>query len=218
MTGPKLVDGKETRVTRNPAKRRKNLAPRLAALKRLGLDPKDPPKVDVLSTKAILSVGSRDEFLDYARTSDDGRVVDLIEKFDALSEYDQGVITVPDLCAAAGITFAELLGEVVRVAFSHNTDLSNLIAAVNQPKVVQATVDAALKADGADDRKILHQHSGFVPIPKGSSTIVRFQQLINNAREVEPGDSPNTLPPFENDTILFNTAQRGKLLPADIEG
>lgn len=205
-------------MTRNPAKRRKKVSPRLGALKRLGLDPKDPPKIDLLSTKAVQSVGSREEFLDYARTSDDGRIVTMIERYDKLSDSDRDALTIPDLCAFAEITFAELLGEVVRVAFSHNTDLSNLIAAVNQPKVVQATVDAALKPDGVDDRKVLHQHSGFVPIPKGSSTIVKFQQLINNSREVEPGDSPNSLPPFENDVVSFNTAQRGKLLPAEVDG
>jgi hypothetical protein len=85
--------------------------------------------------------------------------------------------------------------------------------------VVKATVKSAtlIGPDGVADRKMLHTHSNFIPVPKSANTIFRFQQQINNTAEAGDGEDRNTLPAFESDVVLFNNAQRGKLLPAVIE-
>jgi hypothetical protein len=42
------------------------------------------------------------------------------------------------------VRFATLLGEITAQAFEHNSDVSRLIAAVNSPQVVEATVKSAV--------------------------------------------------------------------------
>lgn len=199
------------------ARERIERSPREEALKRLGLE--DPPEVNSLFTHAIKVVGSKKKFLEYARESEHEGVVAFFEKWDSLSKTDQHALSIVDVCAAVDLKLPTLLGEVTAQAFAHNTDLSKLIAAVAQPRVVKATVDSATKylgPDGVKDRQMLHLHSNFVPVSKSSQTIFRFQQQINNAREAG-ADEPIGLPPFEQDVITINAAQRNKLLPALVE-
>jgi hypothetical protein len=163
--------------------------------------------------------GSKRKFLEYARTSEHPGVRALIQKWDGLSRSDRRALTITDLCAASEMKFSTLLAEVTGQAFEHNSDVSKLLAAVSQPRVVKATIDSAIRylgPDGVKDRQMLHSHSNFLPVPKSASTIFRFQQQINNARESD-GDEPTSLPSFSNDIIAFNAAQRGKLLPPTLD-
>ncbi len=49
---------------------------------------------------------------------------------------------------------------------------SAMVAALNHPGVVKATVDSAMTPEGQSDRTMLHKATGFLPTPKGSTTTV----------------------------------------------
>jgi hypothetical protein len=208
--------GSGTKRIRNPAWKRpgKHCSPRLDAARRLGLD--SVAAIDPITAKVIRAVGSKARFIEYARLSDEEEVRVLVEKWDTRSPSDRQALTIVDLCAACNILFETLLGAVTAAAFTHNYDASRLLAAVNQPKLVSATIQSALVVgpEGVADRKILLTHSRFLPVPKGATTVFRLQQQINNTQQAQEGDQPTSLPSFESDIVAFNAAQRNKHLPA----
>jgi hypothetical protein len=163
-------------------------------------------------------VGSKERFLEYARLSHDREIATLVERWDGLSSSDRRALSIPDLCTATGVPFSKLLGEVTAQAFEHNSDVSRLIAAVNQPRVVGAAVRSAIRVGtaGVRDRQMLLAHSGFLPVPKSASTIFHLQQQINNTREAD-GEETTALPSFSADIIAINAAQRGKLFPTAVD-
>jgi hypothetical protein len=199
-----------TRYGSSLAKRRpgKNCSPREDAVRRLGLE--IVPETNPLAVRAVRAVGSKSVFIDYARLSNDEQVQWLVGKWDGLSPSDREALCISDLCAATGLRFSTLLGEVTARAFDHNSDVSRLIAAVNQPRVVEATVRSAIRIgpDGTKDRQMLLAHSNFLPVPKSASTIFHMQQQINNA-----GEELTRLPSFSEDVIMLTAADRGKLSP-----
>jgi hypothetical protein len=188
-------------------------SPRRDALRRLGLNA--VPEINRLAVHAVCVAGGKKRFLDLARTSDHAGVQALIEKYDSLSKSDRSALSITDLCAACGVSFPVLLGQIAAQAFAHNADVSKLLAAVCQPRIVKATIESAIKnlPDGAKDRQMLLAHSNFLPVPKSATTIFRFQQQINNTRE---DYEPTAMPPFSADIIALNAAQRGNLVPATV--
>jgi hypothetical protein len=53
---------------------------------------------------------------------------------------------------------------------------ARIIAAVALPSVVECCAKAALTDEGSADRKMLFQHSGFVPTPAGAQTNISIMQ------------------------------------------
>jgi hypothetical protein len=101
--------------------------------------------------------------------------------------------------------------------FSHNYDVSCLLAAVSQPAVVKATVASALVLGpkGVADRKMLLTHSNFLPVRKSATAIFGLQQQINNARGSRRRAYGTVA--VESDIIAFGSAQRGKILPVTVD-
>ena len=107
-------------------------------------------------------------FIECARLSDDPQVLSLVTRWDTLSHYDQRRMSIEELCEAVGLAPGKLLGKVVEAAFEFNSDVSNLIAAVMHPDVVQASINRALQPKGVEDRRIQFLHSGWLPTTRGS--------------------------------------------------
>ncbi len=85
-----------------------------------------------------------------------------------------------------------------------NADVSTLVAAIAHPKGVEASIDRALEAQGVDDRRMLFQHSGFIPTLRGSTV-----NVLNMARVGVQGRLDPNLPTFEEDMMLIEKAARG---------
>jgi hypothetical protein len=47
-----------------------------------------------------------------------------------------------------------------------------LLTWVRQPEVVEKTIQMALKPSGVKDRQMLHKATGFLPMPKNTSTVI----------------------------------------------
>lgn len=169
------------------------------------------PFKGTLKYAASMLPGGKTTFLEYARLSVDPKVKELIHRWDTLSHSQKARVTLDDLCIAVDVPPVDLLKEVAGIAFSMNVDISNLIAAIHQPRVVDRTIKAAMRADGVDDRRMLHQHSGFLPAPRGAqinvSTTVSAQAAAAAKNTVQGEESG--LPDFENDAAQTVSALRG---------
>jgi hypothetical protein len=153
--------------------------------------------------------GGKHTFLEFARMSENAEVKNLVAKWDSLKIADKQKCSIDDLCNAMGMRPLDLLKEVTGIAYEYNTDLSNFIAAVAQPRVVEAGIKKAMKPDGVDDRRMLHQHSGFIPSPKGPSiTVNASAQAAAAAKTTVQGDD-NGLPDFEQSSRTTVSAIRG---------
>ncbi len=101
-------------------------------------------------------------------------------------------------CVKLQLTSTRMLEVITGACFEQSSQASSLIAAASHPAVVQATVDSALLPWGGSDRKVLHSHVGFTPVPKGTVIFSGNSQQTN----IGPGSkitkiSVNELPAID---------------------
>ncbi len=102
------------------------------------------------------------------------------------------------MCAAAGISPVKLVKAIVGTAYEAGCDVANLVAAHAHPDVVTFSTKMAQKADGIEDRKLLLQHAGFTPAPKGQTINIGVQANATAlAANAAGGDS--SVPSFLED-------------------
>lgn len=152
-------------------------------------------------------------FIEYARLvgDTDERFKQMLEKWDSTSRGEQLLIPLEELARTYNITPGELLGKVTQVAYEHNTDISNYMAAVMQPDVVKKTIDMALTEEGFKDRELLHKHSGFTPTPQQGSNIL-IQSKLSQTNADKSGDGMS-LPTMEEDVVPM-----GRIVRESVEG
>ncbi len=146
----------------------------------------------------------------------DPRFEMLVYTYDECPESDKHKLKLEILCAQADITQGDFIGFTMSAMHQRNIDIGNLIASANHPRVIEATVENATKANGFMDRQMLHQHSGFLPTSKGTSINIDNSKKILNAGglqnqipEAEGGPARLGLPSFEEDTMSATRAIRG---------
>ena len=136
------------------------------------------------------------DLIEFLRGSSDPLAKSYLQKYDLLPESYQGSASVEAVCVAAGIETDKLFGVIAEAVLIQSRHTAELLAAAQQPLVVQATVDSALNPLGDKDRKMLHQHSGFLPIPRTQIiTGGKFTQNNDNRTQV----ANVVLPPTEHE-------------------
>lgn len=167
-----------------------------------------PAHVSAVLAAAIRKVpGGKITLLAYAAVlaDEDKRFDYMLSYFNQLTQAEKRQVRVDDLCAVAGIPPGEFLGKVTQVAFEQNMDLSNLIAAVSQPEVVEYTIQQAQTPEGQKDRELLMKHSGFLPQAKGTEI-----QILNQiAARANVSESAASLPTHEDDVVDLAEVTRG---------
>lgn len=113
--------------------------------------------------------------------------------WDSLKKYEQAVTSLDDICAASGISPVKLLKAIVGVAYEANCDAANLVAAHLHPEVVASSAKWARYKDGAEDRKMLLQHHGFIPTPKGTTINIATSA---NAQAANVTSADSSVPSF----------------------
>lgn len=138
--------------------------------------------------------------------------------FEELSKYEQGFVSFDDICASSGIQPKLILAAMAMAGFEANCDIANLLSSHMHPQVVQASIKAAKKFDGVEDRKLLMQHQGFIPIPKGSSIVINNSpQAIATAKAQSISMSDPSVPSFLSDMESLSPvtqALQGELIEA----
>jgi hypothetical protein len=150
--------------------------------------------------------GGKKTFMEMARFASqiEPQLQVIIESYEKLTPPGQRSADLDALCKLNDVDPAHFLGVVAEAAQKFSSNSSILIAALNMPSVVQKSIKEALKTDGIQDRKMLFQHSGFIPTPGGTNiSIVQKQQANASAGATERG-----MPSFEEDIIDVETAVR----------
>lgn len=164
------------------------------------------------------SAGGKETAIAAARLiEDDERFKKLLYAYDTSTERDKSAIRLEDLCAAADITPDAFLGIVISALWKRNVDIGKLLAAMAHPRVVEATIDGAMRPQGVMDRKMMHDHIGFLPIPKGQVINVdNSSKTLVAGSKVEQISGPG-LPTFEEDGLIHSPVIRGRLNTPDLK-
>lgn len=105
-------------------------------------------------------------------------------------------VSYDDVCAASGVMPSELMAAVVSNAMTFGVDVGNMVAALTHPQVVAAGARAAKETAGIEDRKMLFQHHGFIPSPKGTQISIHASA---NAQAAAAASKDPTVPSFADD-------------------
>ena len=135
-----------------------------------------------IASACELGIGLEDliEMTRMARTSDP-RVAQFLHAWDALDASEQSRGAADTVCEQVGLAPVELLRVVVDAAFRFSMYVTQIKAALALPSVVERSIERALTDKGIADCKMLFQHSGFLPMPKGSQTTIAAQSAEANA-------------------------------------
>jgi hypothetical protein len=138
--------------------------------------------------------------------------------YEGLSKYEQSVVSYDDVCAASGISPKLILMAIAGAGFDANCDIANLLASHLHPRVVEASGKEAITPRGIEDRKLLMQHQGFIPVPKGTTINISssaHSQAIAAAHAAATSDP--SVPSFLNsieDLGDVNRAVQGEIVEA----
>lgn len=173
---------------------------------------KPPPIMPFEHTLAFAfrSSGGKETAISGARLVDDPRFQKMAWAWDQATERDKTVLILEDLCVAAEITPDEFLGTVLTALWKRSVDIAKLTAITAHPRIVEATIEHAQGQWGNADRRMLLDHAGFLPMPKGQTINVGVdaRSTVQVATEVQVGKG---LPSFEEDGKKINTAVRTEL-------
>lgn len=125
--------------------------------------------------------GGREAMLDYIRQAANlGSEVcqQFMVKHESLSLSEQETVPLDDVAASMELSVPNIVGTVVSVMTKLAHDHSNLIAALNKPKVVESLVSAASGRGigSAQDRKTFLTMTGLLPSKHGPSVAVNINQ------------------------------------------
>ena len=99
--------------------------------------------------------------IDYLQFSSDDQAQQIVALYHRLNATERRAVTIDYLVLAAGADPAHVLGcvgaEVYRMA--------GILACMDAPTVVRKLVERALTPDGYQDRKLLFQMAGILPMP-----------------------------------------------------
>jgi hypothetical protein len=145
--------------------------------------------------------------MEFASLCEHERIQAVVNHWDTLSHYDRRRVSLESLCEACEIPPHESLGAVVSAAFKFCYDVSSLIAAVAHPKVVEASIERALRPDGVEDRRMQLLHSGFLPTPRGAQISINAQA---RAYAAAPTGEEFNVPDFAKDAQMALDAVRAQ--------
>lgn len=164
---------------------------------------------------AFRSVGGVPAAIEAARlvAETDERYLRVVHAYEQLSESDRQGLRLEVLCEAAEIKPADFIGACTTAFFSRNIEIGKLLAVANHPKIVEATIENAQRANGFMDRKMMHDHVGFLPVSKGMQINIdqsrKSVTVGQGTAELPQGRPQVTLPSFEAETMEGTRALRG---------
>lgn len=121
--------------------------------------------------------------IEFLRGADNADARKWLAVYDSIPESARKLLPFEAFCLASGLTTKRMLEVVTGACFEQSANASSLVAAAAHPAVVTATVKGALRREGEQDRKMIHQHMKFLPVPKNSTTIINPGGVQNNLQD-----------------------------------
>jgi hypothetical protein len=129
--------------------------------------------------------------------------------FAALPKLQQKHVPLDDVCLASGVFPDELVPAIVQVAMQYGTDVADMVAAVAHPDLVHRATKFAKQRDGVEDRRMLFQHMGFLPVPRGTTIAIRASaQAGASAMAADGASNDPSVPSFVQDIESIRAPQR----------
>lgn len=132
----------------------------------------------------------------YLQQSDDPVAIQVLGAMAKVDRADRSSLPVEAYCLAAGVAPSRILELITIVCVRMASTASQIIAAINHPRVVQKSVDMALTDEGIEDRTLLHKATGFLPTSKGPSQVVNVNTSANASAQAAA--TVVAAPPAEN--------------------
>lgn len=152
-------------------------------------------KTGPLSYVARRLDGGKLQFMELARLSGAEIVKAVVAEWDTYSTTKRECTSLDQLCDRVGVPASDFLAQVVKSAFLVNTDLSNVLLATAQPRIVAKAIKTALLQKGFKDREMLLQATGLVP--KGGGIHVSANAQAIAGAKAAAGAIGSGLPSFE---------------------
>jgi hypothetical protein len=127
----------------------------------------------------------------YLKASPAPEARQVLGKWYLLPIYLRRVVSIESCCVAAGICPTVIVPVLIECIRQMAGQMSAILAYVNQPRVVEKTIEMALTDDGLQDRRDFHKATGWLPTPGGNKT------QINMIQKNESATPPVAAPPPE---------------------
>lgn len=136
-------------------------------LNRLGVTEEEIRKVPQIS-HLFAKIGGAVKVFEYLQGSADPDARRILDVMGNGGEFFHQGVPLEAFCLAAEVPTQKAFGIIASEVLMQSGKESALIAAVYHPMITQTTIDSALVEgkEGAVDRKMLHQHAQFLPMPK----------------------------------------------------
>ncbi len=185
------------------------------ALRRLGVTEADVANVPRITSRVREAVGTVKSAIRILKGDDALDSIAFMTKWNSLSAKDQARVRLEDVIVAAGLTPRRFMELLAGASMDHSAIVSKLIVSHNQPKVLKATVKAAIDSvpimgmvngesvqvgstnGDVKAMEMFHKITGALPTPKGAN--FTFNQQINKGE-----DQPKQQTPLESmDSFLL---------------
>lgn len=161
----------------------------------------------------LKAAGMLESVWDYLEGSSKPQARALLDIRDQFPMNRQEGVPFEVYCLAAKIRPQDILLILTAEVFDQASKVSALLAASQHPLVTEATIQAALSPLGTAEKKMLHQHAGFLPISKNTIVNVRGDNAVIG------GEQKNVLlrPVEESVKMLGDRFNSSKALPQAID-
>lgn len=132
--------------------------------------------------------------------------------YHSIPHYCRQLLSIEAFCVAAKVSPLSILGILVGTIVRKGASGRTIIAMVNQPRVVQKSVEMALTDEGIADRELLAKATGFLPSPKGAQTIINVDNK-SSANANATAASVSAPPPEQTVRTLVDMFNEARGLP-----
>lgn len=141
------------------------------ALRRIGVSEEQVKKYPPVTELIREARSGKKLALKAMRFCSEDSVRAFLSRYDSIPEGDRAVLPWEAILIAENINANEFTGAVAFALKSYSVNAVSMIALSAHPKVMKASVDAALLTSGERDRTNIHMALGFLPSPKGPTFI-----------------------------------------------
>lgn len=164
---------------------------RAEAYRRLGVDPNSVAMSPHITPLLRKLPGGEHSAIDLIRASSQDDARRFMFHYDDLTlpKTYKDLLPIEAFCIAANVEPQRLLGIIFEMAHRQGAVEGAMLAAAAHPRIVQVSINEALKPEGFSDREHNLKHMGFLPSPKGSQVNVQVNATAN-AQQANLAPSP----------------------------
>ena len=144
----------------------------------------------------------------YLESSEDPRCRQVLAACRACPGLYRKKLPIEAFCCAAKVSPNHVFEQLIVLLVRQGVQAATVLTAINQPRVVQKTVEMALRDEGVDDRALFHKASGWTPTPKSAQTNITVTQAVQASSQAAAVPAPAPESTIRRLSDRFNEAPR----------